>query len=132
MMRSSVNVLISIAMAGGLIACHGANTWDAPAPSRNIITRTEIEGSRANSAWDAVVKLRANFMTSRGANSLTQKVNKEPTVYLDDVEYGNLGTLKQIPANAVAEIRFIEGWNAETKYGPGHAAGVIQVYTRVQ
>ncbi len=36
------------------------------------------------------------------------------------------------PASVVAEIRFIEGWNAETKFGPGHAAGVIQVYTRTQ
>lgn len=132
MMRSSVYALLSSTMVAALIACHGANTWDSPAPSRNVITRTEIEGSRANSAWDAVVKLRANFMTSRGANSLMVKVNKEPTVYLDDVEYGDLGTLKQIPANTVAEIRFIEGWNAETKYGPGHAAGVIQVYTRTQ
>jgi hypothetical protein len=121
-----------IAVALSVAACHSSNAWDAPSPSRNVITRVEIEQSRANSAWDAVVKLRANFMASRGANSLLQKVNKEPTVYLDDVEYGNLGTLKQIPASTVAEIRFIEGWNAETKYGPGHAAGVIQVFTRVQ
>ncbi|MEO7366626.1 MAG: hypothetical protein ABIZ36_01635, partial [Gemmatimonadaceae bacterium] len=86
----------------------------------------------ANSAWDAVVKLRGNFMASRGANSLTLKVSREPTVFVDDVEYGNLATLKQIPASAVSEIRFIEGWNSETKYGPGHAAGVIQVNTRIQ
>ena len=128
-MRSSVSALVAAVL---IAACHGANAWDAPSPSRNIITRVEIEQSRANSAWDAVKKLRGNYMASRGANSLLQRVNKEPTVYLDDVEYGNLGTLKQIPASAVAEIRFIEGWNAETKYGPGHAAGVIQVYTRVQ
>ena len=131
-MRSSRKWLLSLATGAVMTACHGANTWDAPAPSRNIITRTEIEGVRANTAWDAVAKLRANFMASRGANSLLVKVNKEPTVYLDDVEYGNLGTLRQIPASTIAEIRFIEGWNAETKYGPGHAAGVIQVFTRTQ
>jgi len=131
-MRSSVSALVVVAVALSAAACHGANTWDAPAPSRNLITRVEIEQSRANSAWDAVVKLRGNFMASRGANSLMLKVNKEPTVYLDDVEYGNLGTLKQIPAASVAEIRFVEGWNAETKFGPGHAAGVIQVFTRTQ
>jgi hypothetical protein len=124
--------LVSVAVILSAAACHGANTWDAPGPSRNLITRVEIEQSRANSAWDAVVKLRGNFMASRGSNSLMLKVNKEPTVYLDEVEYGNLGTLKQIPASAVAEIRFIEGWNAEQKYGPGHAAGVIQVFTRTQ
>lgn len=131
-MRSSVSALVRAAFLVSLAACHGANTWSAPAPSRNIITRTEIEDSHANSAWDAVVKLRASFMTSRGANSLLVKVNKEPTVFLDDVEYGNLGTLKNIPASSVAEIRFVEGWNAETRFGPGHAAGVIQVFTRTQ
>jgi Outer membrane cobalamin receptor protein len=132
-MRSSVNVLVAglvtIVVASG---CRGANTWSAPAPSRNILTRVEIEDSHANSAWDAIVKLRANFLTSRGANSLLLQVNKEPTVFLDDVEYGNLGSLKNIPASSVAEIRFIEGWNAETKFGPGHAAGVIDVFTRTQ
>ncbi len=129
-MRSSVSALVAVAVAFSLAACHGANTWDAPSPSRNVITRVEIEGSRANTAWDVVKKLRGNFMASRGSNSLLVKVNKEPTVYLDEVEFGDLGTLRQIPASSVAEIRFIEGWNAETKYGPGHAAGVIQVYTR--
>jgi hypothetical protein len=131
-MRSSRKVLVAGLVLVVAAGCHGANTWSAPAPSRNVLTRAEIEDSRANSAWDAVVKLRANFMTSRGSNSLLVKVNKEPTVFLDDVEYGNLGTLKNIPASSVAEIRFIEGWNAETRFGPGHAAGVIDVFTRTQ
>jgi hypothetical protein len=131
-MRSSRNVVVAGMLLTAAIGCHGANTWSAPVPSRNVLTRVEIEDSHANSAWDAVVKLRANFLTSRGANSLLLKVNKEPTVFLDDVEYGDLGTLKNIPASSVAEIRFIEGWNAETKFGPGHAAGVIDVFTRTQ
>ena len=131
-MRSSRNVLVAGLLLVVAAGCHGANTWSAPTPSRNVLTRTEIEDSHANSAWDAVVKLRANFMTSRGANSLLVNVNKEPTVFLDDVEYGNLGTLKNIPASSVAEIRFIEGWNAETRFGPGHAAGVTDVFTRTQ
>ncbi len=131
-MRSAVSAFVVVAAALSAAACHGRNAEDSPAPSRNLITRIEIEESRANSAWDAIVKLRGNFMASRGANSLMLKVNKEPTVYLDEVEYGNLGTLKQIPASSVAEIRFIEGWNAESKFGPGHAAGVIQVFTRTQ
>jgi hypothetical protein len=131
-MRSSRNVLVAGLLLVVAAGCHGANTWSAPAPSRNVLTRTEIEDSHANSAWDVIVKLRANFLTSRGANSLLVNVNKEPTVFLDDVEYGNLGTLKNIPASSVAEIRFIEGWNAETRFGPGHAAGVIDVFTRTQ
>jgi hypothetical protein len=131
-MRSSKSVLVAGLLVAAAAGCHGANTWSAPAPSRNVLTRVEIEDSHANSAWDAIVKLRANFLTSRGANSLLLKVNKEPTVFLDDVEFGDLGTLKNIPASTVAEIRFIEGWNAETKFGPGHAAGVIDVFTRTQ
>jgi outer membrane cobalamin receptor len=40
--------------------------------------------------------------------------------------------LRNIPASNVAEIRFIEGWDAMTKYGSDHVAGVIQIYTRYQ
>ena len=96
------------------------------------ITTAEIQSANASTAYDIIAKLRANFLNSRGPNSLLNKQPKEPTVYLDEVEYGTIKSLRNIPASTVAEIRFIEGWDAMTKYGSDHVAGVIQVYTRYQ
>jgi len=99
---------------------------------RNVITTAEIQSANASTAYDVIVKIHANFLHSRGQNSILLKQPKEPTVYLDNVEYGTIASLRNIPASNVAEIRFIEGWDAMTKYGSDHVAGVIQVYTRYQ
>jgi hypothetical protein len=99
---------------------------------RNVITTAEIEAAEANTAYDVIVKLRANYLNSRGPNSILLKQNREPTVYLDQVEFGSISSLRTIPASNIAEIRFVSGWDAMTKYGSDHAAGVIQIYTRYE
>jgi outer membrane cobalamin receptor len=99
---------------------------------RNVITAAEIESANANTAYDVIAKLHANFLNSRGPNSILLKQNKEPTVYVDQVEFGSINSLRSIPASTIAEIRFISGWDAMTKYGSDHVAGVIQIYTRYQ
>lgn len=99
---------------------------------RNVITAEQIEAAKVPTAYDVIVKYRANFLTSRGPNSIVLKQPKEPTVYLDNVEYGTINSLRNIPAIQIAQIRFIEGWDAMTKYGSDHVAGVIQIYTRTQ
>jgi hypothetical protein len=98
----------------------------------NVITTEEIQAANVETAYDVITKFHANFLHSRGPNSILLKQPKEPTVFLDNVEYGTIASLRNIPASNVAEIRFIEGWDAMTKYGSDHVAGVIQVYTRYQ
>jgi outer membrane cobalamin receptor len=131
-MRASLRLLGIAALALVPVSGCSHNQWAIPAPDRNVITSEEIQASNASTAWDLVAKLRGNFMHSRGSNSIYVKVNKEPTVFLDNVEFGTLDKLKQIPVAHIAEIRFINGWNTEAKFGPGYIAGVIQVVTRFQ
>jgi outer membrane cobalamin receptor len=99
---------------------------------RNVITAAEIEAAHVNTAYDVIAKLHANFLHSRGPNSILLKEAMEPTVFLDQVEFGSINSLRSIPSSNIAEIRFINGWDAMTKYGSDHVAGVIQIYTRYQ
>jgi len=114
------------------LAASCASMKQRDSSDRNVITAAEIEAANANTAYDVIVKLHANFLHSRGPNSILLKENKEPTVYLDQVEFGSINSLRNIPASNIAEIRFINGWDAMTKYGSDHVAGVIQIYTRYQ
>jgi len=114
------------------LAASCASMKQRDSSDRNVITAAEIEAANANTAYDVIVKLHANFLHSRGPNSILLKENKEPTVYLDQVEFGSINSLRSIPASNIAEIRFINGWDAMTKYGSDHVAGVIQIYTRYQ
>ena len=117
-------------MAAVAASCAGVSHKDFS--DRNVISAAEIEAANANTAYDVIVKLHANFLHSRGPNSILLKEEKEPTVYLDQVEFGSINSLRSIPASNIAEIRFISGWDAMTKYGSDHVAGVIQIYTRYQ
>ena len=53
----------------------------------------------------------------------------QPTaaVLVDGTEIGGIDELRQIPSNTVAEIRYLSGSDAETRYGPRFPAGVIEV-----
>ena len=129
--RSSMVIVVSVASLTGALGCSHAMNGADDHP-RNVITSDEIQAANASTAYDLVAKFRANFLRSRGKNSVLLKEPQEPTVYLDNVEYGTVASLRQIPASTIAEIRFIEGWDAMSKYGSNHVSGVIQIYTRYQ
>ena len=120
-------VITTVAVASSCATARHRDTSD-----RNVITSEEIEAANGNTAYDVIVKLHANFLHARGPNSVLLKERKEPTVYLDQVEFGSINSLRSIPSSNIAEIRFINGWDAMTKYGSDHVAGVIQIYTRYQ
>lgn len=129
--RSSMIIVVSVAFLAGALGCSRAMNGADDHP-RNVITSDEIQAANASTAYDLVAKFRANFLRSRGQNSVLLKEPKEPTVFLDNVEYGTVASLRQIPASTISEIRFIEGWDAMSKYGSNHVSGVIQIYTRYQ
>lgn len=96
-----------------------------------LITEAEIEKSQAITAYDAIQKLRANFLSYRGETSLnTRNSQPYPTVYVDGQAYGPLGSLRNIPASQVSTIRLYRSWEATTTFGTGNMGGVIAVTTR--
>jgi outer membrane cobalamin receptor len=127
--RFSAQLLVATMLAFA-VAC--ASMKHKNSSDANVITAAEIEAANANTAYDVIVKLHANYLHSRGPNSILLKESKEPTVYVDQVEFGPINSLRSIPASNIAEIRFVSGWDAMTKYGSDHVAGVIQIYTRYQ
>jgi hypothetical protein len=127
---SSCRSGLLIVLAGAALGCTAPKTGADPADS-HIITRDEIEGSRAATAYDAIQKLHPNFLSYRGETSLQTKNSQPyPTVYVDGQEFGPISSLRSIPASQVATIRLYRSWEATTKYGTGNMGGVIAVTTR--
>jgi len=97
----------------------------------SVITEEEIIASRANNAFEVIKKLRANFLTSRGATSLrASQTSPYPTVYVDDQEFGPISTLSSIPAGNISTIRLYRVSEANMKYGSQNVSGVIAITTR--
>ena len=115
------------------VACSRTVASSGVTPSPQFITAQEIAQSQALDGYDAVVKLRANFLRNRGKTSILNRDAPEfPTVYLDGMQYGPIASLRHIPANQIARIRLYRAWEASTKFGASNVAGVIEVISKIQ
>lgn len=125
--RALMSGLIITAAVGCVMQKPGANPGGDPM----IITEEQIAQVHATNAYEAVSSLHGDFLVSRGRNSTDPNMPPIPVhVYLDDAFYGDVNTLRQIPATDIAAIRLYQSYEAQYKFGSGHPGGVIQVITK--
>lgn len=144
MRRISIVIASFALVAGCASASGGAGGKNV---DRNLITAEELRGSSATNAYDAIARLRPQFLRTRGTiptGGMTSRNDAGSTqqgqlggtvqiaVYLDDTVVGSVDALKQIEISAVQEIRYYSAADATTKWGTGNSAGAIQVITRRQ
>jgi hypothetical protein len=128
---SLIGKLVVSSLAVIAIACAPPRSQAPGGVDTQIITEEEIEASRAATAYEAIQKLRANFLSYRGETSLNRNQSQPfPTVYVDGMEFGQIASLRTIPASQVSTIRLYRSWEATTKFGTGKMGGVIAVTTR--
>jgi len=120
----------------GVSGSGSASGGTARAPSRrpDVIDQSEIStrASDATNALQIIQKLRPQMLTGRGLGSPTDVTGEtsKPRVYVDNISYGDLGTLSNLTANQIKEIRFMNSRDATTQWGTGHMGGVILVTTK--
>lgn len=124
---------IRIGMIVSLLSACSAARYEDPALTADteLITHEEIVSSRANSAYDVIKKLHANFLSYRGRTSFIDSASAMPQVFVDDQIYGSISSLRNIPAGQIASIRLYRAWEAVLKYGSGLPGGAIAIYTRL-
>ena len=128
---SLVGKWIVSSLAVAVVACAPPRSLAPGSVDTQIITEEEIDASRAATAYEAIQKLRANFLSYRGETSLNRNQSQPfPTVYVDGMEFGQIASLRTIPASQVSTIRLYRSWEATTKFGTGKMGGVIAVTTR--
>ena len=101
------------------------------APDNTLITEAEIDSAHVYNAYDAIRRLRPEFLISRGKMSFNPNVPPAlPNVYVDGMYYGDASTLLAITAGAIESIRFFNASEAQYRFGRGNMAGVIAVLTK--
>jgi hypothetical protein len=95
-----------------------------------VITREEITASSAANAYEAVSRLRPNFLQSHGQTTITGSDTGYPRVYLDHMPYGDISTLRSLDANGIFEIRYYNSAAASNRFGLGNVSGAIEVISR--
>ncbi len=123
-------VAFTLGLAAGLAGCASTPDTGAPRPRSDLITAEEIEGTGALTAYEAVERLRRQWLVSRGAHSLEKPEPSLPVVYLGGTRLGELDELRNIRASEVEQLRYLDARAATTRYGSDHDGGVILVTVR--
>jgi hypothetical protein len=122
-----------IAFGVAAIGCGGGGSGSGAQPatgaarttrgSANLITEAEISATSYQNALEIVQNLRPAMMRPRPGGGPVM-------LYLDDVKMMDLNGLSTVPSGRIREIRYISAQDATTRWGTGHASGVILVTTK--
>jgi hypothetical protein len=130
MLAARLLALIFVALSLG--CAPAASPGDGGDRRSQVITIQEINAAgMSGSAYELISRLRPSFLVSRGQTTLggDQSV-AYPNVYVDDVAFGDISTLRHIDVAQIAQIRMYQSWEAQTKFGLGNSGGVIAIVTR--
>lgn len=93
----------------------------------DLLTRADFEQTNANNAFEAIERLRPQWLRRRTTSSVTQPEGDYPLVYVDNVRAGDINVLPTIPIDDIGQIRFVNPADATTRWGTGVTGGVIEI-----
>jgi hypothetical protein len=120
-----------VAAALTLFGCASTGSGSSRSTSGSTqLTAVEMAEKHAdvNSAYDAVARLRPNWLAPHGPASSNMQGSTVASVFLDDQLMGDIQALRNIPAYQVAVMRYYDLTQAGAKYGVRAGAnGAIEV-----
>ena len=130
MHRISVVLVLSLVIAG--CGNNPSPNRDLGLRNRAVLTSEEIQLQKAGAwtAYDVIARLRPEYLRSRGATSLRNARPATAVVYVDEMRYGTIDALKQMSADQIYRIEYINAADATTRFGTDHLGGAILVYTK--
>jgi len=96
---------------------------------REVITAAEIVASRVNDVYLAVLQLRPEYLRRRSMPMVSSYRTSDVTVFLDDIEFGNAQSMRNIPLGRVRLIRYMSPSEADLRWPGQYRGGVIHITT---
>jgi hypothetical protein len=93
----------------------------------NRLTRTQLSSASSDNLYDAINKLRPEWLSSRGPTSVTDATPTSVSVFMNGNMLGKGDILKQVSLLDVTEVRYWEASQASARFGMGHPRGVIEI-----
>lgn len=97
-----------------------------------MITQQELAAISVSTAYDIVERLRPLWLRSTGPRASSTRLVTEIVVMSDGQYFGNVNSLRQIPAGGVRELRYMSGSEAINAYpwlaSGRHVESAILVY----
>ena len=111
-----------------LAGCAGATTQSRGGQDRSaVLTSEELAKTNSDNLYDAITKLRPEWLTSRGPTSATDMTPTSVDVYMNGTQLGDASYLRQMRVLDVSEVRYWAAGQASARFGMGHPRGVIEL-----
>jgi hypothetical protein len=136
--RSLAALLVVTAGAcasGGASGSGGAAAGETAAPTnRDIITESELPTMGTETAYDAIMRLRPNFLRPHPAQSYSLETNggvsgpaPAPALIVNGQRIGEISDLRRIAATTVKSVRYYSIEQAKRKFGMQYLGGAIEI-----
>lgn len=122
-----------VAACGGTTFSHAAEVQpasvevvDLSRPQSSVIRQDEMRARSVQTAYEAVMRLRPHFLAAGHMDTLLHTMAR-PAAVVDNGVPESINALKEIPADVVLDIRFIEPRDAVTLFGARYSGGIVIV-----
>jgi len=83
--------------------------------------------ANSDNLYDVIAKLRPEWLSSRGATSVTDATPTSVSVFMNGSMLGKADYLKQLGTADVTEVRYWDPGQASARFGMGHPRGVLEI-----
>jgi hypothetical protein len=91
------------------------------------LNREQLAEVNSDNLYDAIAKLRPEWLTSRGPTSVTNGTPSVVDVYMNGTMLGKADYLREVRLLDVTEVRYWDAGQASARFGMGHPRGVIEI-----
>lgn len=121
--------LATLLLLVGFGAACGSTGGAGGGGNPDLITREQIDEAPVATAFELIERMRPRWLRPRtqGSFSSTEPVYAE--VYMDGRRFGPVNSLHQISTTSIDRIEYVDALDATTRFGTGHAGGVIHVHS---
>ena len=111
-----------------LASCAGGGSGGSASGPYNVLTASQLRDTNTQTVYDAIRRLRPQWLRARGRTSINAAGPDEPAVYVDGTRYGALNDLGLMDVNQVTRAEFVDPLEATTRFGTNHTGGAILIF----
>jgi len=127
--RKTLFILLFAVASFVFISCSSGDVSTRSGGQRVVWTAKQIANTGVTSAYQAITQLRPNFLRSAWEEPyfLIQPTTSTIMVYVDGMRQSDVSHLRNMPANNIQQIEYLDSKAGVERYGMGHGGGVINV-----
>jgi hypothetical protein len=120
-------LLLMLTTTGAGACASATQQTQSDGARRNQLTREQLAAANSNNLYDAIAKIRPEWLSSRGPTSVTNSTPTSVDIFMNGSMLGNADFLKQLGVLDVSEVRYWDAASASARFGMGHPRGVIEL-----